>query len=71
MELEPRPGQTDHKMIMQKNPAYEAVNVGATTEYEEVGGGRREWTGEGEGGDKCFNVLPSFVLAPFEHTNCN
>ena len=42
MELEPRPGQTDHEMIMQKNPAYEAVNVGATTEYEEVGGGRRE-----------------------------
>ena len=42
MELEPCPGQTDHEMTMEKNPAYEAVNVGVTTEYEEVGGGRRE-----------------------------
>ena len=30
MELEPRPGQTDYEMIMQKNPAYEAVNVVTT-----------------------------------------
>ena len=42
MEMKPPSGQTDQEMTMEKNPAYEAVNVGTTTECEEVGGGRRE-----------------------------
>ena len=42
MELEPPSGQTEHEMTMERNPAYDVVNVGTTTEDEEVGGGRRE-----------------------------
>ena len=40
--MKPPSEQNDYEMNIEKNPAYEAVNVGTTTEYEEVGGGRRE-----------------------------
>ena len=41
VELEPPSGQTEHEITMEMNPAYDVVNVGTTTEDEEVGGGRR------------------------------
>ena len=37
MELEPPSGQTENEMTMERNPAYDVVNVGTTTEYKEVG----------------------------------
>ena len=40
MELEPPSGQTEHEITMERNPAYDVVNVITTTEVEEVRGGR-------------------------------
>ena len=71
MELKPPSGQTENEMIMQKNPAYIRGSECWCNYWISRGWRRKERVDWGRGRRRQMCQLPSFVLAPFEHTNCN